>query len=261
MRINLLLLTILLASLKAFSQDVEIIQLPIVYKQNNVKARIRLGLFKAINYFNHDGLLSEIINISGPAKNYIYGERFEYDSAQNLITDTCYRIIPKDSSKKPYPDIHDTIYSLKLEHDSLHRLIKINIADTSMKVYADFSFSYDPYIKTRKYFGWQSDSTVIVIQYDEYLQEKNINSTTYDKNGKLKYSSFMEYKNIYNKSGRLKKRKVKTSLTPFDSQTTYSLAYPVKHEYTYLKNGLLSEITTTNGEGRVFKTSFEYEYW
>ncbi|MEO7523447.1 MAG: hypothetical protein ABIT58_05095 [Ferruginibacter sp.] len=262
MKINFFLIVILFSAEHASSQFRMLYQEPKVYKQNSVRCRIKLFKGERINsvlqvdFFDHDGLLTESSLYDSLAKSYIRKSIFMYDESHKLVAQTNYfyqfmDTITKQVGIKAIPDSE----VIKFEFDSIGRKIKSSYY--SYKILHQLEISYDALVETNTLLYPDSSRQVSSWYFDDRGMENGISSSRFARDGEVLDLSVYRFKNKYDKDGKLTGRKIKMVSDPAVSTELYLK----NEEYRYLESGLLASSSSYNkSAGKRHGTTWLYDY-
>ncbi len=259
MKASFFLLFFLAIPVCLFSQP-NIYQSTEIYKKNGVKTRTTSVHAKMVDHFDENGLLTETDYFTH--KNVFFAkEKFEYDSAQNIVREVYY-FTRSDENLPAAGKIADSIQP-KIEHDLKGRVIKKTWVDTLHKTWHEKTYTYEPFTVSDKWiYGVPKKSQSEQISYFDDKHIETMVQTIFIRPGAdTTENTFKYYENIYNRSGNIKKRKIKTTPTIFDSFHDYSRSYPVEHNFEYNKRGLLISFKYRLANGKEGEQSFTYEFW
>ena len=262
MHVRFFLFIAILSTEKAFPQIRMRYQSPGVYKENHVKSRAKINeggsfLSVEVDYFDHNGLLSETAFYDTSGIVCLSKSIFKYDSTQQLVAQTNYQyqymdMVTKQPAIKSIPDSQ----VVKFEFDTKNRLVKKSFF--SHKTLFQFEYKYDPLVEILSTFDTDSTKLISIWHFDDHKMEKDISSIRYTKDNVELYGAIYSFKNTYNKAGNLIRRKIKLVSDPAKSKEIY-----FRNEvYRYIDNGLLvsSIMFNTNDSGDRFGPAWLYSY-
>ena len=240
-------------------------QPPALYKQNGVKARIIMfdrARFKeraAVDFFDHNGYVTEHIEYDSTGRNYIFRETFLYDSAYKIINQMVFKYGYFDTAQKKFIKYTtpDTI-RISNQYDSLKRLVKQIGKDTTGKVVLDIAYTFNPFIKTRKKFRNDSLISETTSYYDVPSIENKFTKKYYGKDDEGISDYTYLFKNHFDKAGKITRRKVS-----YEGADEKKIFYK-EIDYEYMLSGLMiKKLLTDRSDGEYWMVGFlfDYKFW
>ncbi|MES2848484.1 MAG: hypothetical protein V4685_05480 [Bacteroidota bacterium] len=265
MKFLTLLPVCLLFTIKNFAQFEDTWQPVAIYKQNGIKARVLMfdrARFKeraAVDFFDRDGYLTEHIQYDSTGKTQVFRETYLYDSLHKVTEQVTYNYRSFDSSQNKFV-IGAVPRTTRMynEYDSLNRIVKQIGKDSGGKIVLEITYTFNPFIKTWKYFRHDSLVSETTSYYDAPNIENRISKTFYIRADNENAAYTFWYKNHFDKAGKITRRRVK-----YEGADENKIFYK-EIAYQYSLGGLLIKKLLSNrsdGENRLVGYLFDYKYW
>lgn len=218
---------------------------------------------KTVDNFDENGFLAEYIEFDSTGTKIANRLKFTYDSIHRIVNEIIIGNYHFDEASNKFiiNDQPDTTLLLFVYDTTNHLIIKTGTS-TSGKVSYACTYNYKTFTETDTFLYSNGYTTVGIAHVDLPFIEKDIKSFYLTPHGdSLVYAA--NFKNVFDKSGNIKKRTRTIMVSPVDFKEQNHF-YFRKERYAYMQGGLLINKTSdhpSNHSGSVSAQLFDYKFW
>ena len=218
---------------------------------------------RIVDNFDRYGMIIGHIEYDTTGLNIRYRSELKYDSTDKLVNETGYNYSHFDSVKciSVLSETPDTI-QIQIKYDSLNRIIKKTFINSSGRKYYEIVFGFSPMMETERSFNRDSSLFEIVMYYDVLYVENRSSATFSDATGQKTRSWDYTFKNFFDRSGKIKRRKVQGEFYP--EKPDKPDIYFQEMDYQYMSTGLLIKRLSSDCNDnslKLFAMVFDYKFW